>query len=136
MTTETTTAEVTATETPVTTPAPKKASKPAKAKQHKEKGDKADAPKASGLTGNEIKVLKALKGAKTPLTRKQLATKTEIAKGWSRMLGASTKDDGGVAGKDSLEGRGLIKVQADPEGGRALLYTITKKGEQSLAKAL
>lgn len=129
MTTETTAAatEVTATET--------KAKKPAKAKQPVQKEAVAPAPaKAGDLTGNMVKVLKALK-AKSPQTRKQLAAKTGIAKGWSRMLGATTKEDGGTNGANSLEGRGLIKVTTDPEAGRTLLYTLTKKGEQALAKA-
>lgn len=84
------------------------------------------------LTGNEAKILKALAKGQT-LTREQLSAKTGIAKGWSKTLGSSTKDDGGMSGKNSLTGRGLVKCTV-AEGVRALQYTITAKGKAAVAK--
>src|SRR5262249_17326909 len=72
----------------------------------------ADAPTGNdALTANEAKVLGALAKAKAPLTRKDLAAATGINKGWSRLLGAATREGGGAAGKDGLEARGLVKCE-------------------------
>ena len=88
---------------------------------------------AKGLTGNEQKILKALSGG-AALTRAELRKKTGINKGWSRALGASSKDDGGVAGKDSLEGRGYVASDR-AEGDRQFTYKITAAGRKALEKA-
>lgn len=85
------------------------------------------------LTGNEAKVLKALSSGAV-LTREELRRKTGINKGWSRMLGASSKEDGGAAGDASLEGRGLITSDR-PEGERAFSYKLTAAGRKALEKA-
>lgn len=84
-----------------------------------------------GLSPNQIKVLSTLAKAKGPLTRTELATKTGINKGWSRLLGASTKDDSENGG---LEAEGLVKVEK-PEDSRGLVYTITAAGRKALEKA-
>lgn len=86
------------------------------------------------LTLKEVKVLAALAGANAPLTRQELSKALGITKGWSRLLGAATKDDLGAAGSDSLEGRGLIQCDK-PEGERPLRYTITPAGREALAAA-
>jgi hypothetical protein len=61
------------------------------------------------------------------MTREMLRTKTGMNKGWSKLLGASTKDE-----TNGLEGRGFVK-SAKPEG-TPLEYTITKAGQAALAK--
>ena len=63
---------------------------------------------ATELTGVEVRILKTL-NKHGVLDRKQLSIKTSIVKGWSRLLGAASKDDLGSAGKDSLIGRGLVR---------------------------
>lgn len=87
-----------------------------------------------GLTGREISVLKALAGATTPLTREHLRGITGINKGFSKLLGAGTKEDGGRAGADSLGGRGLVSC-SKIEGEKALTYTITTAGREALTAA-
>lgn len=81
--------------------------------------------------GNAKKVLQALAktGPDKTMTRQQLAEKTEIAKGWSKLLGSPTKD----AKDHGLEAQGLVKSVA-VEGQRALGYYITAKGKAELAK--
>lgn len=101
--------------------------------------DKAGAPgsgKAPGnhLTGTALRALTALAGSKAPLTRAELAEATGVQKGWSRLLGAATKEGGGAAGAKSLEARGLVRCEPQ-EGGRALAYTITPAGKKALAAA-
>lgn len=91
--------------------------------------------KSNGLSGNEIKTLQALAKSKTALTRNDLRAATGIQKGWSGMLGASTK----TVADDTLCGRGYVKDVTDShpkEGGRSLLYTITANGRKALEKAL
>lgn len=149
MTTET---QVAATETPATTsspaaatkrPAPKKAPKKgakkmpttATAKKSAKKTAKkapaaAKTPREKALlTGNERLVLATLAKNSQPLTRQDLASKTKISKGWSKMLGAATKD----VAKDSLEGRGLVKSEKH-EDQRAMVYKVTTAGKAMLAK--
>lgn len=144
---ETTTAPTTeATQTAaVNTAAPKKAAKKAMKKASKKvtkklvkkaakKAPKAATVQGAELTGNEVLILAAMvKAGDKPLSRKQLAAKTGINKGWSRTLGASTKDDCGAGGSDSLEGRGLIKAAKEEEN-RFFTYTITAAGRKLLAK--
>lgn len=104
-------------------PAAKKPSAKAKAKL---------APSTNGdLTGNETKILTILARANKPLTRADLAAKTGINKGWSKTLGSSSKDNGGMSGKDSLDGRGYVKCELH-EGQRSFLYTITARGRKAL----
>lgn len=86
------------------------------------------------LPGRMVNILKQLINAPTPLTREDLSALTGITKGWSKLLGASTKGDGGVAGDTSLTGRGLVHC-SQVEGQRALLYTITAKGKAALEAA-
>lgn len=129
------TTETAALEATPATAAPKakkaKGKKAAKAKAAKA----APAAKANGgLTGNEVKILTALTKSNKPLTRDQLRSKTGINKGWSRVLGAATKDDGGVNADASLEGRGYVKADK-PEGQRTLEYTVTAAGRKALEKA-
>jgi hypothetical protein len=56
----------------------------------------------------------------------------QLAKGWSRVLGAATKDDNGAAGKATLMAKGL--VGAEKHEGVPLAYHITAKGKAALAK--
>jgi hypothetical protein len=92
------------------------------------KSIKSEAAKPAGLTKRQVAVLTALKGGKE-VTRKQLAEKTEIDKGWSKLLGASTQDK---VSPDSMEGLGYVK-SAQHEGSAQLVYTITSKGTKALA---
>ena len=87
------------------------------------------------LSEREVKVLQALKAAgKKALTRKDLAKATGIPRGWSKLLGAATKEGLGKRGNASLEGRGLIASSKD-EGSLTLSYTITPAGTKALAAA-
>lgn len=117
--------------------APKKAVKKTTAKKPTKKAapKKTDAKPTNGLTVNQIKILKALKNTK-PLTGKsrgQLIKTTGINGGWSKNLGAVTRDDLGVQG-GGLAGMGLIKI-VKLEDSRVLTQYITKKGLATLAKA-
>ncbi len=86
------------------------------------------------LTEVEARTLTALdKAGQKGLTRGELATKTDIKKGWARILGAASKEDGGGNWDKSLEGRGLVK-QAVNEESRAMTITITALGKKALAK--
>lgn len=96
---------------------------------------KVAAPAAAGLTGNETLTLTALSKSANPMTRDDLRKKTGINKGWSKMLGATSKEDGGAAGKDSLCGRGLVKSFVPEEGSRQFRYAITASGKKALEKA-
>lgn len=84
------------------------------------------------LTGNELKVLTALKGTSAggkTLSRSKLKEKTGINKGYSKMLGAATKGDMG----DGLESRGFVK-HVKIEDQRELGYHITAKGTALVSK--
>ena len=94
---------------------------------------KTNTTKGNGITGNQLKVLKALASGAS-LTREELRRKTGINKGWSRMLGASSKEDGGVHWETSLLGRGLISDVTE-SGERTLCYKLTAKGKAALEKA-
>jgi hypothetical protein len=102
-----------------------------KAAGKKAAGKKAAAAEKGGLSGNQRKVLQAL--AKTTadktLTRGELAEKTGIERGWSKLLGSPTKD----AKDHGMEAEGLVKSQK-VEGERGLGYFITAKGKAALAK--
>ena len=90
----------------------------------------------SGLSKNEVKVLKALKGtSKTGkmLNRQQLGKATGINGGWAKLLGAN-KDSYGVQG-GGLAGQGLIAVVKDDDGSRLLSYYVMANGIKALAKA-
>jgi hypothetical protein len=87
---------------------------------------------SNGLTPTMVRVLELLShGSKT---RGELAEATGVAKGWSRILGAATKEDGGAAGEDSLESKGFVK-HSKHEGDRSLNYEITAAGRKALATA-
>jgi len=94
------------------------------------------APKATpvSLTTKETKVLNVLASSPIPMTRAELTTRTGIKKGWSRLLGASTKEDGGVAGSKSLEAKGYV-TNRKVEDERSIQYTITASGRKALDKA-
>lgn len=84
-----------------------------------------------GLTGNEVKIMDALRTGGT-MTRPMLIEATGIAKGWSATLGAATSEAGIAA--DTLEGRGFV-TSSKVEGSRLLHYDITKEGRIALAHA-
>lgn len=84
-----------------------------------------------GLTGNEIKIMGALRVGGT-MDRAQLSEATGIAKGWSKTLGAATSAEG--VSPDSLEGRGFI-TSSKVEGVRRIQYTITATGLTALVNA-
>ena len=54
--------------------------------------------------------------------------KTEIQKGWPKLLGAPTK---GKPAADSLEGMGLVQ-STKYEGQRSLSYKITPAGKKAI----
>lgn len=99
----------------------KKAAKADKAKPERPAG-------AGGVTGNQIRLLQALKSGKE-MTRAQLADATGIIKGYSKMLG-------NVEGthENSLTALGLVKCMVAEEGERGMRYAITAKGKQLLTK--
>lgn len=97
---------------------------PAVKKAPKEKGD---------ISPNQIKILEALKGGK-PLTRKELADKLGISKGFSKMLGAVSKDDYGAAGQSGLCAKGYVIADRGEED-RVSSYKITPAGKAALEKA-
>lgn len=83
----------------------------------------------NGLTPNEKKILGVLAKNKKPLTRADLSKKTGINKGWSRVLGASSKGED----PDSLIGRRLVKCE-DYEDVRGYCYVITAAGRKAVGK--
>lgn len=84
---------------------------------------------AGGLSEREVKILTVLAASRTPLTRSELAEKTALVRGWSKVLGAHTKE----VKATSLEGRGLIKChEPEAEGSKKLSYSITNKGKTAL----
>ena len=107
---------------------PKKSAKSAAAKAATAK---AAVPTTNGLTNSEVRVLHLLSQAEGGLNRAQLAAKTGVKRGWSKLLGAPTKEGGANTG---LEGRGLVR-SAVTEGTRGLVYTITTAGRKEMAKA-
>ena len=104
-----------------TAPKVVKAVKPTTEATPKEKG---------GLTGNQLKALGVLAKATQPMTRSQLAAKTGIKKGWSKMLGQVTKGGG-----NGLEAAGLVKSMVADEGERGYRYIITAAGKKAVEKA-
>jgi len=95
------------------------------------KAERSNVP--AGLSGNEIRVLTALRDG-AELTRQQIRQRTGMGeKGWSKLLGAATRVDGGVQG-GGLEGKGLISTVRDAFG-RAVIplrYSITEAGRKAL----
>lgn len=113
-----------------TTKAPKAKKSAPKAKA------KSAAPVVSSngeLTGSEIKILSALTKVESA-NRDKLRSATGIQKGYSKILGASTKEDYGSTGSDSLCGRGYVKV-LKIEGERQFRYQISATGRKALEKA-
>jgi hypothetical protein len=107
--------------------APPKAKAPAKGtKSVVEKSDS-----TRGLANSAVRVLHLLSKSEGGLTRTQLAAKTGVKRGWSKLLGAPTKEGGSSRG---LEGRGLVRGSV-AEGVRGLVYTITAAGRKELAKS-
>lgn len=94
---------------------------------------KAKAERNGGLTGTEVKTLTALAKVESA-NRDKLRATTGVQKGWSKILGASSKEDFGSTGSDSLCGRGLVKV-LQIEGDRQYHYAITPAGRKALEKA-
>lgn len=86
--------------------------------------------KPKGVSGNELKVLTALLKAGKSLSRNDLAIKTGIRRGWSKMLGAHTKE----IKPNTLQGRGLVKA-VEVEGERAIQYVVTAAGKKAIEKA-
>lgn len=80
-----------------------------------------------GLTAREVRAMQIIAAAGAPVTRKHLQAQTGQAKGWSRLLGASTKG----ASIDTLAGRGLVNVSATVP----FEYTLTEAGAEALAAA-
>ena len=109
-----------------------KAAKVTKGKATKAGKGKRAPSTPDGLNGSHVKILKAL--SNKDLTRGQLKDKTGIERGWSKLLGASTKEGLGTAGETSLEGRGLVN-SAKIEGQRSMVYSITSAGKKALANA-
>lgn len=113
----------------------KKKGKTTKKKGSKKKGaEKTTKRETEGLSKNQIKVLKALKGTKAgqkELTRVQLGKATGINGGWAKLLGAETRDGLGIHGSKSLSGMGLIVI-TQYEGERLLKMAITSKGKTKL----
>lgn len=94
------------------------------------------APRAAGngdLTAKELATLKALAVAAKPMTRPELAKATGMAKGWSALLGAHTKADGGQSGDKGLIARGYVAT-ATVEGTSLTAYQLTDKGKEAAAK--
>lgn len=87
----------------------------------------------NGLTQSKIKTLQELRDG-MPKTRNDLVEATGIQKGWSKLLGAVTKDNfGGHA--DSLLALGYVKQLVAEEGVRGTRYQITATGRKALEKA-
>ena len=86
-----------------------------------------------GYNPAQVRALTLLKHTKPNqgLTRAVLAEKSGVAKGWSRILGAATKDAKGASGKSSLMAKGLI--QAEKHEGEPITYVITANGRKALA---
>jgi len=86
-------------------------------------------PSSGELNGSQVKLLLTLGKSKKEMDRKQLSAKTGINKGFSRLLGAATKDANGVHGSSSLIGLGFVKAEKH-EDSRTLTYALTAKGRK------
>jgi DNA-binding MarR family transcriptional regulator len=86
----------------------------------------AEPKKERGLSPNTVKVLTVLKKHPKGLTRSELSEKTEINKGWAKLLGAPTK---GAEG--GLEGAGFVSSEKDEEK-KGFVYKVTSKGLKAL----
>lgn len=95
--------------------------------------NKAAPADTGGFTKAQARALVALKGTKSGkgMSRADLEAKTGVAKGWSRVLGAGTKDDGGVAGDKTLSAQGYVGIQKLE--GEPLSYYLTAKGTKAAA---
>lgn len=109
---------------PAPKPAPKKAGKGGAVKT---------AGAGNALAPFEARVLALLGASKVPMTRADLIRATGVRKGWSRLMGTVTKDNGGTG----LEGRGLVRSEPpDRESGeRGHRYVITARGRAVLGRA-
>jgi hypothetical protein len=85
-----------------------------------------------GLSKRETAILTSLSKTKS-LTRTELKAKSKIASGLTRILGAITKKDGGVAGDTGLVARGFVTARKDE--GEPTAFAITATGRKELAKA-
>lgn len=106
----------------------KAAKKPAKKKTAKKPATKQG---SKDLTKAQHRTLDLLRRTKkgAGLTRTQLVERSGITKGWSRVLGAATKD----TDPNTLLGKKY--VEAHKEEGESYKYSITERGKKALAAA-
>lgn len=98
----------------------------------KSKTATAEAPvRKNELSPSRLKILAALAKAPNGLTRNEMAVKTGITKGWSKLLGAATKESSANGG---MEEAGLVKSSKQEER-KGLVYIITAAGRKALEKA-
>ncbi|KKN70621.1 hypothetical protein LCGC14_0428940 [marine sediment metagenome] len=102
----------------------------------KKKSVKKTPGKKEGLSKMQVRILTALKGTSIggkEVTREQLRSKMRIDAetkiGWSKLLGAATREGDGVQG-GGLLGMGFIKSTKN-EGSRVLVYAITASGQKA-----
>lgn len=99
------------------------------------KTKKAAPVNTSPLSPNQVRILEMLASGKE-ITRKQMAEKLEIEKGFSKLLGAPSSEDSATNHPNALQTRGHVTVRKPDEGeGGALLYSITAAGKKALADA-
>lgn len=85
------------------------------------------------LSPKRVRVLEVLaRSAPNGLTRTELAKKTGLTKGWSKLLGSPTK---GKAAVGTLEGDGLVRSEKHEDQHGLLVYRITATGKKALAAA-
>jgi DNA-binding MarR family transcriptional regulator len=84
---------------------------------------------STSLNGSQIKILETLVSGRR-MSRKDIAEKTGIQKGYSKLLGAQENPS-----ETALEPLGYVKSEEPNEGERGLQYTITAKGKVALEKA-
>jgi hypothetical protein len=101
--------------------APVVEAKPAKKEKatKKETGEKVD---------RTVRILQAMVKLGKPVSRTVLKKVTGIASGWSSILGAVSKEDGGRAGDKGLVARKLVKVEKMEEEG--YVYSVTAAGKK------
>lgn len=90
----------------------------------------------SPLSPNQVRILEMLVSGKE-VTRKQMAEKLEIEKGFSKLLGAPSSEDSATNHPNALQTRGYVTCRKpdEEEGGSALLYSITAAGRKGLEAA-
>jgi DNA-binding MarR family transcriptional regulator len=86
------------------------------------------------ITAKQYLLLKALKSTSEDgktLTRVELREVSGVHGNLDRMIGASTREDGGRGGEKGLEHRGFVR-SCQEEGERCIRYYITAKGKKFL----